>query len=163
VRLGIKRPDDPLIVKSLKVVDRILKVDTPHGAAWYRYNHDAYGETDDGRKWNYDGKYSGRGRLWTLLTGERGEYEIALGDKKAARTRLEAMQKFANTGLMIPEQIWDRAEVQGSRFVFGEGTGAATPLCWSMAQFIRLARNLQAGRNLETPDIVAARYANARS
>jgi glucoamylase len=168
VRLGIKRPDDPLIVKSLKVVDRILKVDTPNGAAWYRYNHDAYGEMDDGRKWNYDGKYSGRGRLWTLLTGERGEYEIALGDKKTARTRLDAMQKFANAGLMIPEQIWDRAEspkpqAPSPKFVFGEGTGSATPLCWSMAQFIRLARNLQAGRNLETPDIVARRYAKARS
>jgi glucoamylase len=166
VRLGIKRPDDPLIVKSLKVVDRILKVDTPNGAAWYRYNHDAYGEMDDGRKWNYDGKYSGRGRLWTLLTGERGEYELALGDKKAARTRLEAMQKFANDGLMIPEQIWDgKSEISNLKsqiFVFGEGTGSATPLCWSMAQFIRLARNLQAGRNLETPDIVARRYAEKK-
>ena len=166
-RLGIRRADDPLIVKSLKIVDQLLKVKTPNGEAWYRYNHDAYGEMEDGRKWNYDGKYSGRGRLWTLLTGERGEYELALGDKKTAQTRLDAMQKFANDGLMIPEQIWDRDEsskskVQGSRFVFGEGTGSATPLCWSMAQFIRLARNLQAGRNLETPDIVAARYVKAK-
>ncbi len=164
VRLGIRRADDPLIVKSLAIVDQLLKVDTPNGAAWYRYNHDAYGEADDGRKWNYDGKYSGRGRLWTLLTGERGEYELALGDKKTAQTRLDAMQKFANSGLMIPEQIWDRpvesekSKVKSQDFVFGEGTGSATPLCWSMAQFIRLARNLQAGRNLETPDIVAARY-----
>ena len=163
VRLGVKRPDDPLIVKSLKVVDQLLKVNTPNGEAWYRYNHDAYGEMDDGRKWNYNAKYSGRGRLWTLLTGERGEYELALGDKKTAQTRLDAMQRFANDGLMIPEQIWDRDEsskfkVPSSKAVFGEGAGSATPLCWSMAQFIRLARNLQAGRNLETPDIVAARY-----
>jgi hypothetical protein len=27
-----------------------------------------------------------------------------------------------------------------------------------MAQFIRLVVNLQAGKNLDTPDIVAARY-----
>ncbi|MDT5124331.1 MAG: hypothetical protein QOC96_3813, partial [Acidobacteriota bacterium] len=33
-----------------------------------------------------------------------------------------------------------------------------TPLAWATAQFIRLAINLQAGRNLDTPDIVAARY-----
>jgi glucoamylase len=122
---------------------------------------------EDGRKWNYDGKYSGRGRLWTLLTGERGEYELARGHKKLAATRLDAMQRFANEGMMIPEQIWDKGEgskleVPSSRFVFGEGTGSATPLCWSMAQFIRLARNLQAGRNLETPDIVAARYLKAK-
>jgi len=41
---------------------------------------------------------------------------------------------------------------------FGEGTGSATPLAWSMAQFIRLAVNLQAGRNLDTPKVVYERY-----
>ena len=41
---------------------------------------------------------------------------------------------------------------------FGEGTGSATPLAWSMAQFIRLAVNLKAGRNLDTPQIVYDRY-----
>ena len=70
---------------------------------------------------------------------------------------------FANDGLMITGQVWDKEfgmlNAKNSRFKIGEGTGAATPLCWSMAQFIRLARNLQTGHNLETPDIVAARYA----
>jgi hypothetical protein len=32
VRYGIRKPDDPLIVDSLKVVDAVLKVDTPDGA-----------------------------------------------------------------------------------------------------------------------------------
>jgi hypothetical protein len=32
-----------------------------------------------------------------------------------------------------------------------------------MAQFIRLAVNLEKGRNLETPEIVAARYANIKN
>ncbi|GAB3550243.1 hypothetical protein GCM10027444_19040 [Actinopolyspora lacussalsi] len=43
-------------------------------------------------------------------------------------------------------------------FVFGEGTGSATPLAWSMTQFVQLANNMDAGRNLETPDVVARRY-----
>jgi glucoamylase len=66
---------------------------------------------------------------------------------------------------MIPEQIWDKKEVPKNydrEFVpelkFGEGTGSATPLAWSMAQFIRLATNLKAGRNLETPRVVFDRY-----
>ncbi|MDQ1590110.1 MAG: glucoamylase, partial [Pyrinomonadaceae bacterium] len=46
VRLGIKRADDPLIAKSIAVVDKVIKVETPNGAAWYRYNHDGYGEMD---------------------------------------------------------------------------------------------------------------------
>jgi glucoamylase len=156
VRLGIKRADDSNIVNSLAVVDKLIKQQTPHGPGWYRYNHDAYGETDDGG--NYDGR-NGRGRLWSLLTGERGEYELARGRRLAARKHLDAMMGFANDGMMIPEQIWDPSESPGPHFRLGEGTGSATPLAWSMAQFIRLAINLQIGRNAETPAVVADRYA----
>ncbi|HXG86298.1 MAG TPA: glycoside hydrolase family 15 protein, partial [Pyrinomonadaceae bacterium] len=191
VRLGIKSPDDPLIVKSLKIIDEQIKVTTPNGEAFYRYNHDGYGEMDDGRRWNWDGKYTGKGRLWALLSGERGQYELALNaqlkrnwyeknqqDRQGvknmdqdtmfyskAKSRLDSMLNFANEGLMIPEQVWDKADVPKNidkqyipELKFGEGTGSATPLAWSMAQFIRLAVNLQAGRNLDTPDVVYNRY-----
>ncbi|MBA3601331.1 MAG: hypothetical protein H0W45_08865, partial [Acidobacteria bacterium] len=188
VRLGIKSPDDPLIVKSLKIIDEKIKVNTPNGEAFYRYNNDGYGEMDDGRRWNWDGKYTGKGRLWALLSGERGQYELALANAErgtrnaeknnkleksnsafsiqhSAFRRLDAMLGFANEGLMIPEQVWDKADVPKNidkqyipELKFGEGTGSATPLAWSMAQFIRLAVNLQAGRNLDTPDVVYNRY-----
>jgi len=155
VRLGIKAADDPLILKSLAVADKLIKVETPAGAGWFRYNHDAYGERHDGG--SYDGK-NGVGRLWTLLTGERGEYELASGDRELARRRLDTMMAFANDGAMISEQVWDRQEKSAAGFRFGAETGSATPLAWSMAQFIRLAINLDRGRNIETPRIVAARY-----
>jgi glucoamylase len=154
VRLGIKPPDDSLIAKSLAVVDSVIKVETPGGAAWYRYNHDGYGEKAQGDGW--DG--TGVGRLWALLTGERGQYELARGQRQQALKRLDAMMAFANDGLMIPEQIWDRAESPRPDLRFAEGTGSATPLAWSMAQFIRLAVNIEEGRNLDTPELVAARY-----
>ncbi len=184
VRLGIKPPDDPLIVKSLKIIDEKIKVNTPNGEAFYRYNNDGYGEMDDGRRWNWDGKYTGKGRLWALLSGERGQFEIAeCGMRNAelknndrrpktedrclskAKARLDAMLNFANEGLMIPEQVWDKADVPKNidkQFIpelkFGEGTGSATPLAWSMAQFIRLAVNLQEGRNIDTPAVVYNRF-----
>src|ERR1035437_7979144 len=186
VRLGVKPPDDPLIAKSVNVIDQLIKVDTPNGPGYFRYNHDGYGEWYDGRRWNYDGKYTGNGHLWALLSGERGEYEIArcagevgpqeqsasLTNARArclatAGTRLYTMMGFANDGMMIPEQVWDRREVPSNvdhEFIpelkFGEGTGSATPLAWSMAQFIRLAMSLKAGHNLETPQIVSDRYRN---
>jgi GH15 family glucan-1,4-alpha-glucosidase len=75
---------------------------------------------------------------------------------------LDAMAGFANAGRMIPEQIWDRSDGSAEKFSIGSGTGSATPLAWSMAQFIRLAVNIQSGRNLETPQIVAARCQNFR-
>ena len=179
VRLGIRRADDPRIVKSLKVIDEVIKVETPNGPGFYRYNGDGYGEMDDGRRWNWDGKYTGKGRLWVLLSGERGQYELARSIveekrgneasarrfKKLASERLTHMYNFANEGRMIPEQVWDkekvpRADLQFSpNLRFGEGTGSATPLAWSMAQFIRLATNLKAGKNLDTPDVVYKRYA----
>lgn len=176
VRFGIKRADDPLIVKSLKVVDQLLKVDTPNGPAFYRYTHDGYGEMDDGRRWNWDRKYTGRGRPWPLLSGERGQYELALCNITASKydwactaggNRLNHILAFASESLMLPEQIWDKKEIPTNydrRFVpelkFGKGTGSATPLAWSMAAFIRLATNLKAGRNLDTPQIVYDRYKN---
>jgi glucoamylase len=155
VRLGVKAPRDPLIVESLKLIDQLIKVKTPVGDAWYRYNHDAYGETPDGGK--YDGR-TGVGRLWTLLTGERGEYELAAGDIASARKRLDTLAGFANDGMMIPEQVWDREGTPS----FGTGTGSATPLAWSMAQFIRLAMSIERGRNLETPRVVWERYGSRR-
>lgn len=158
VRLGVRSPQDPLVAKSLEVIDKVIKVETPNGATFYRYNHDGYGEMDDGRNWNFDGNYTGKGRLWALLAGERGQYELSLGQSADAARRLDAMAGFANAGGMIPEQVWDSPASPRPEFKFGEGTGSATPLAWSMAQFIRLASNLREGRNLDTPDIVAARY-----
>jgi glucoamylase len=160
VRLGVKDPRDALIVESLALVDQMIRVKTPEGEAWYRYNHDAYGETPNGDK--YDGR-DGVGRLWPLLTGERGEYEIAMGDIESARKRLDTMAGFANEGMMIPEQVWDlKTSPPNGPFRFGAGTGSATPLAWSMAQFIRLAMNIERGRNLETPRIVWERYVNSQ-
>ena len=158
VRLGIKHPNDQLILGSLALIDQMLKVETPAGDAWYRYNHDAYGETPAGGK--YDGQ-NGVGRLWTLLTGERGEYELAAGNVQRAQSLLDTMAKFANDGFMIPEQVWDIKHEQNKAFKFGKGTGSATPLAWSMAQFIRLAVNIREGRNLETPKVVLDRYVNS--
>jgi glucan 1,4-alpha-glucosidase len=174
VRLGVYAPDDPKVVGSLPEVDATIKVDTPHGPMWYRYNHDGYGEKADGAP--YDG--TGVGRLWPLLTGERGEYALAAQaeklsgayragarhapDNSVAARHLRTMAAAANEGYLIPEQVWDRADGAGPEngaFEFGEGTGSATPLAWSMAQFVRLAHSIDAGAPVETPAVVAERYA----
>ena len=61
VRYGVRRADDPLIVDTLKVVDHVLKVDTPKGPCWRRYNHDGYGQRHDGGRFRV-GARAGRGR-----------------------------------------------------------------------------------------------------
>ncbi|MFC7156177.1 glucodextranase DOMON-like domain-containing protein [Halomarina halobia] len=163
VRLGVKPWDDPTIRTSLGVVDDTIRVDTPNGPAWYRYNGDGYGEQDgsdypEGAPWSLDN--SGRGRLWPIFTGERGEYELLAGGTGdlAPASLLRTMANFANSGLMLPEQVWDREDPTEYGWAFGEGTGSATPLSWSMAQFVRLAHSIDAGEPVETPRFVSERY-----
>jgi len=152
VRLGIRPADDPTIERSVMVVDATIRVETPNGPSFHRYSHDGYGETFFGGPWLGEGI----GRLWPIFTGERGEYEIALGQDPTPY--LQAMLRFANRGGMIPEQVWDRAQPTASDFVFGEGTGSATPLAWSMAQFIRLVADAQEHKIVEQPSVVAERF-----
>ncbi|MGA2258765.1 MAG: hypothetical protein ABSG53_29210 [Thermoguttaceae bacterium] len=85
-----------------------------------------------------------------------GEYELANARAAKAIEWLKTMGDCANDGYMIPEQCWDRADA--FRFTFGKGTGSATPLAWSMAQFVRLAISIDTEFPVETPKVVAHRY-----
>jgi glucoamylase len=152
VRLGIRPANDAIIAHSVEVVDSTIRVETPNGPGFRRYNHDGYGETFFGGVWTGQGI----GRLWPVFTGERGEYEVARGHDPALY--LDSMLRFANSGGMISEQVWDRAEATPSHFVFGGGTGSATPLAWSMAQFIRLVVCAEEKRVVEQPSIVAEHF-----
>ncbi len=171
VRLGVKPADDPIVRNSVSVVDDSIRVNTPHGPAWYRYVGDAYGELgaeDPGGPWA--GAGNGTGRLWPIFTGERGEYELraradgsdAFGGTDEAALEpaalLDTMAGFANSGRMLPEQVWDREQPTEYGWEFGEGTGGATPLAWTMAGFIRLAHGVDAGEPIETPAVVRDRY-----
>lgn len=157
VRLGVEPAANVKIAASLPEVDATLKVSIPNeGDLFHRYNHDGYGETANGDP--YTG--AGVGRLWPIFTGERGEYELANGNMAQAVAKLKTMAKTANAGFMIPEQVWDSPDGKG-RFTFGQGTDSATPLAWSLAQFVRLAQSIDTGKPVETPAVVANRYANA--
>ena len=153
VRLGVVSAGDPHVLSTLPVVDSRTRVETPNGPFWHRYPHDGYGEFPNGDPWFL----AGRGRAWPILTGERGEYELAAGH--GAERYLRAIARAGNDGLMLPEQVWD---VSGdpTRWGFreGEGTLSATPLVWSHALFVRLALSIQAGRPVEQPAVVACRY-----
>ena len=138
VRFGLRSPDDALIRDTVTVADALLKVDTPNGPSWHRYNGDGYGEHADGRP--FDG--SGRGRAWPLLTGERGHYELVAGNDPAPY--LKAMAAMTGPGGMMPEQVWDTAALPERRLFPGQPTGSAMPLAWTHAEFIKLviSRNL---------------------
>lgn len=152
VRFGLRKADDPIVEDTVKLVDQLLKVDTPSGAAWHRYNGDGYGEHEDGSP--FDG--AGRGRAWPLLAGERGHYELARGGDP--RPYLEAMAAMTSSGGMIPEQVWDTDPIR-ERFLFpGRPTGSAMPLVWAHAEYVKLVSSMKLGRPFDRPEPVWKRY-----
>ncbi|HEX3663407.1 MAG TPA: glycoside hydrolase family 15 protein [Acidobacteriaceae bacterium] len=151
VRYGVRAADDPLIVDSLKVVDHVLKVETPKGPCWLRYNHDGYGQRSDGGPFLGWGK----GRAWPLLVGERAHYELAAG--RDVRPLIATMERFASGGGMLPEQIWDEPDKNG--LVLGGPAGSAMPLVWAHSEYLKLLRSAADNRVYDCIPVVEERYA----
>jgi glucoamylase len=154
VRFGLRSHDDPRIRDTLTVSDRLLRVETPSGLAWHRYNEDGYGEHPDGSA--YDG--TGRGRAWPLLTGERGHYETLAGNDPQAHLR--AMVAMSGRGGMLPEQIWDDKPIPERRLFPGQPTGSAMPLAWAHAEFVKLMLSSQLGHAFDCPQAMLERQRN---
>lgn len=152
VRYGIRPSDAPVIVDSVRVIDAVLKVNTPLGPCWHRYNHDGYGEREDGGAYDRWGK----GRAWPLLTGERGHYEVAAG--RDPRPFIETMERFAGATGLLPEQVWDEPDRPHAHLYFGRPTGAGMPLMWAHAEYLKLLRSARDGVVFDRIPGVAARY-----
>jgi glucoamylase len=152
VRYGIRKAGSPLMEDSLRVVDAELKVDTPAGPVWHRYNHDGYGESSDGEPF----KGWGIGRGWPLLTGERAHYELAAG--RDVTSYIRTMERFANEVGLLPEQVWDRPDWPERHMVLGKPTGAAMPLMWAHAEYLKLLRSRRDGAIFDVVGPVADRY-----
>jgi glucoamylase len=150
VRLGVKSATAADITDTISAVDSQIKVTTPEGPIWHRYSFDGYGETSSGG--DYTG--SGVGNPWPVLTGERGEYDVAAGDLSGAQSMLATMAGAANSGYQISEQVWGGSNgVNG--FTFGQPDNSSTPLMWAMAQYVRLAIDISAGKDTDTPSVAS--------
>ncbi len=162
VRFGIRKPDDAIVRDSIEVIDGVLKHELPQGPGWRRYNHDGYGQKDDGSA--FDG--TGVGRCWPILTGERGHYELAAG--RDSKPFIRSMEDFANEGGMLTEQLWDGPDLShkgrthsgesGTHMKPGCPTGAAMPLCWSHAEYVALVRSRHDGVCFDRVDPAFERY-----
>jgi len=154
VRFGLRAPDDPRILNTIKVIDALLRVKLPQGPCWYRYNDDGYGEHEDGSP--FDG--TGIGRPWPLLAGERAHYELAAGRPQAAEDLLRVMELSTEGGRLIPEQVWDRADIPALELFLGKPSGSACPLVWAHSEYIKLRRSLRDGKIFDQPSQTVQRY-----
>ncbi len=151
-RLGLRRAKDEKLESTLAVVERVLRVDTPMGPAYHRYNEDGYGEHEDGGP--FDG--TGVGRAWPLLTGERGHFELLRGGDPLPY--LEAMTAMTGPGGLLPEQVWDTAALPDRYLTPGKPTGGAMPLVWAHAELLKLLTAAKRGEPLELLEAVRSRY-----
>ncbi len=156
VRLGLRDAQDPRIKDTIKVVDAILRVETPSGPLYHRYNEDGYGEHNDGSP--FDG--SGIGRAWPLLVGERGHLAMQAGEESLSY--LQTMCNCASEGGLLPEQVWDAAAIPSRELEPGRPSGSAMPLLWTHAEFLKLLIARERGRPLELLKIVEDRYGGSR-
>jgi glucoamylase len=131
-------------------------VETPAGPLYHRYNGDGYGEHEDGEP--FDG--TGIGRVWPLLTGERGHFALDAGEDPLPY--LETMRRTAGGCGLLPEQAWDAAPIPARGLQPGRPTGSAMPLVWAHAEFLKLFMARHQGRPCERLPAVAERYRNPR-
>jgi len=164
VRYGVRSANDPHILATLPEYDDQTRPDLtrvrydfgPAGdttPGWRRYGIDGYGEdTTNGANYGIGGVMAPgqRGRVWPIFTGERGHYELARALQAGAnpdltairQTYVRGMERFANDGLLLSEQVWDGVGVKPANYETGVGTDSATPLAWSHAEYIKLLRSL---------------------
>src|SRR5271166_2278927 len=159
VRFGLRAADDPRILDTVKVIDRLLKVDLPNGPGWRRYNLDGYGEKADGRP--FDGV--GVGRAWPLLAGERAHYALAAGKTAEAEALLSTIEAQTSPGGLIPEQVWDGPPIPLKGLMPGEPSGSAMPLVWAHAEYVKLLRSLTDGAVFDMPPHTLRRYVRGKS
>ena len=161
VRQGLRSATDPRVVDTVRIVDAVLRQDlvvdgATIGPLFHRYQQDGYGEHEDGSP--FDG--TGVGRLWPLLAGERGIYELDAGGD--AGPYLQAMLACASSGGLLPEQVWDADPIAERRLVPGRPSGSAMPLVWAHAEFLKLHLAATTGGRADRSTAVAARYAVGR-
>ena len=134
VRYGIRRSGDEHILKTLAVYDHVLKVDTPYGPGWHRYNHDGYGQKANGDP------FERRCRA-ALATADRRARSLRACRRASPYAYIKAMEGFASSCCLIPEQVWDTTDIPDKHMLMGRPTGSALPLVWAHAEYIKLVRS----------------------
>ena len=157
-RYGLRAADDPRMIATAKVIDGELKKELPTGPGWTRSTDDGYGEHADGSPYNG----TGIGRCWPLLAGERGHFELAAGRAACATELLRVISRQTSACGMIPEQVWDVADITEHKLFNGHPAGSGMPLAWAHAEYVKLLRSVKDGKVYDMPPQTVERYQKGR-
>ena len=59
---------------------------------------------------------------------------------------------------LLPEQVWDAADIPALELFRGKPTGSACPLVWAHSEYIKLRRSLRDGKIFDQPPQTVQRY-----
>jgi glucoamylase len=68
------------------------------------------------------------------------------------------MEAFAGESGLLPEQIWDSADIPERGLSIGHASGSASPLVWAHAEYVKLCRSLRDGKVFDRPPQTVQRY-----
>jgi glucoamylase len=71
---------------------------------------------------------------------------------------MRTMEQLGNAGGMLPEQVWDSADIPERELHRGKPSGSAMPLVWAHSEYIKLRRSLADGAVFDMPPQTVARY-----
>ncbi len=89
---------------------------------------------------------------------EQGPLLAMRGDFAEAERLLEVMEHQTSPGGLLPEQVWDAADIPERELFNGRPSGSAMPLVWAHAEYIKLLRSLRDGRVFDMPPESVQRY-----
>ena len=73
------------------------------------------------------------------------------------------MEKFANKGGILPEQLWDTDDLPEAKMKRGGPTGSAMPLCWAHAEYLTLIKSRKEGVCCDRIEPVYERYVQQKN
>jgi glucoamylase len=68
------------------------------------------------------------------------------------------MEAVAGESGLLPEQVWDSADIPERELFNGHASGSAMPLVWAHAEYLKLCRSLRDGEIFDRPPQTVQRY-----
>ena len=96
------------------------------------------------------------GRCWRASAPTT---RLAGGHRDEAEALLTVMEN-STTGhsRLLPEQVWDAADIPALELFRGKPSGSACPLVWAHSEYIKLRRSIRDGKIFDQPPQTVQRY-----
>ncbi len=134
VRYGIRAADAPLVRASVRVMDKVLRCETPRGTCFWRYNGDGYGQRDDGTPYHDHWGVGAPGRFWAASEGTTKSPPAATPQSTSNRWKVSPrLRDFCpnKSGMrpICPKRTWKRAARPARRGLWRGRTPNTSNFC----------------------------------